>query len=258
MGKRRRTPGRKPAKQRAPRDEEAAVSASLALLWEGRERPARGPKPALSLDAVVGAAIDVADTEGLDAVTMTRLAERLDVTPMAIYRYVPGKDELVDLMNDAALGPPPTLAGAEWRVAVAGWARASLARFQGRPWLLETAQRRVPIGPNWMGWLDAGLDALEGSGLAPTERINAVMLVDGHVRATAQLSVGPAATQRWAQDFRRVLESTLGDPRYPALTRLAESGGFSRPAEQTPFDFGLERVLDGIAARLPPKRSRRR
>jgi AcrR family transcriptional regulator len=258
MGKHRQTRSRKSPDPRPPRDEGAAVSASLALLWEGRERPARGPKPVLSLDAVVGAAIEVADKEGLGAVTMTRLAERLDVTPMAIYRYVPGKDELVDLMNDAALGPPPAPAGSEWRVEMANWARASLARFQARPWLLETAQRRVPIGPNWLGWLDAGLRALEDSGLAPTERINAVMLVDGHVRATAQLSAGPSATQRWAQDFRHVLESTLGDPRYPALTRLAETGGFSRPSEETPFEFGLKRVLDGIDGRMPPKRSRRR
>ena len=88
--------------------------------------------------------------------------------------------------------------------------------------------------------------------------INAVMLVDGHVRATAQLSAGAAATQRWAQDFGRVLESALGDARYPGLTRVAEAGGFSRPADETPFEFGLERLLDGIGARLPIKRSRRR
>ena len=112
--------------------------------------------------------------------------------------------------------------------------------------------------PNWLAWLDAGLRALAGSGLAATEMLNAVVLVDGHVRATAQLSLGAAATQRWAQDFRSVLESALGDARYPSLTRLAEAGGFSRPADETPFEFGLERLLDGIAARVATRRSRRR
>lgn len=229
----------------------------LALLWGTRERPPRGPKPTLSLDAVVSAAIDVIDAEGLSALTMTRVAERLGVTTMAIYRYVPGKTELLDLANDAALGPPPSGGNGTWRVEIARWARASLARLEKRPWLLESAQHRVPIGPNWLGWLDAGLGALAGSGLAATEMLNAVVLVDGHVRATAQLSAGGVTTQRWAQDFRAVLNSALGDARYPSLTRVAEAGGFSRPAEETPFEFGLERVLDGIGARLAVKRSRR-
>jgi len=249
MGKQRGTRGRKTAERRSPRGESVEANPSLALLWGGRVRPARGPKPALSLDALVRAAIEVADAEGMGALTMTRVAERLAVTPMAIYRYVPGKDELVDLMNDAALGPPPPPSGEPWRIEMSRWARASLARFQGRPWLLETAQRRVPIGPNWMGWLDAGLQALENSGLAPDERITAVMLVDGHVRATAQLSASPAGTERWAQDFRRVLASVLGDARFPGLTRVAEAGGFSRAPAETPFEFGLSRILDGIAAR---------
>ena len=231
---------------------------SLALLWGTRERPPRGPKPTLSLDVVVAAAIAVIDAEGLSALTMTRVAERLDVTTMAIYRYVPGKNELIDLAIDAALGPPPASGNGTWRIEIARWARASLARLEERPWRLEWAQHRVPIGPNWLGWLDSGLGALAGSGLAATEMINAVMLVDGHVRATAQLSAGAAATQRWAQDFRTVLESALGDARYPSLTRVAEAGGFSRPAEETPFEFGLERLLDGIEARLAIERSRRR
>jgi len=257
MGKQRGKRGRRAA---AARESSGGgeQNRSLELLWGARERPPRGPKPTLSLDAVVAAAIDVIDAEGLSALTMTRVAERLGVTTMAIYRYVPGKNELVDLAIDAALGPPPAPGEGTWRTEIARWARASLARFEERPWRLESAQHRVPIGPNWLGWLDAGLRALAGSGLAATEMLNAVMLVDGHVRATAQLSVGAAATQRWGQDFRRVLESALGDARYPSLTRVAEAGGFSDPASETPFEFGLERVLDGIGSRVTTQRSRRR
>ena len=253
--------GRKPAEhERGVRDLDAEDSTSLALLWGQRARRARGPKPLLTLDAVVRAAIDVADAHGIGALTMTRVAERLDVTTMAIYRYVPRKEELVDLMNDHALGPPPTAGGATWRVEMARWARASLSRFQRRPWLLETATRRVPIGPNWLGWLDAGLRALEHSGLAPHEMIGAVMLVDGHVRATAGLSSGAAATERWARDFGRVLASVLGDPRFPSLTQVATKKGFSRAPSNTasPFEFGLERILDGLEARAGTRSARRR
>jgi AcrR family transcriptional regulator len=257
MGKQRGKRGRRPPATRESSGG-SEENRSLALLWGGRERPPRGPKPTLNLDAVVAAAIDVIDAEGLSALTMTRVAERLGVTTMAIYRYVPGKSELVDLATDAALGSPPGPGEGPWRSEIARWARASLARCEERPWRLESAQHRVPIGPNWLAWLDAGLRALADSGLAATEMLNAVMLVDGHVRATAQLSAGAAATQRWTQDFRRVLESALGDPRYPALTRLAEVGGFSDPASETPFEFGLERVLDGIGARVAAQPSRRR
>jgi AcrR family transcriptional regulator len=254
-------PGRKPAEHRSSaRDLGDESSPSLALLWGTRARPARGPKPVLTLDAVVRAAIDVADADGIGALTMTRVAERLDVTTMAIYRYVPRKEELVDLMNDHALGPPPAAGGGTWRVELARWARTGLSRFQGRPWLLETATRRVPIGPNWLGWLDAGLRALERSGLPPHEMISAVMLVDGHVRATAELSSGAAATERWARDFGRVLASVIGDSRFPALTQVATAKGFSRAPSnaESPFEFGLERILDGLEARASSRRSRRR
>jgi AcrR family transcriptional regulator len=224
---------------------------SLALLWEGRGPPARGPRPAFALDEVVRAGIDVADADGIAALTMARTAARLGVTTMALYRYVPGREVLVDLMTDAALGPPPAIAsaGGAWRDQLARWARGSLARFRAHPWLIDTAQARVPLGPNWFGWLDAGIAALAGSGLPPGEIVASVMLVDGHVRATAQLSVGAGTTDRWARDFARVLQAALGDARFPALTRLAAAGGFGADADWDAFEFGLARVLDGIAAR---------
>src|SRR5829696_2426943 len=178
MGKHRELGGRRSAEENRAKVRSAG-SPGLALLWGSRDRPARGPKPGLSLDAIVQAAIEAADTDGLGALTMTRVAERLGVTTMALYRYVPGKDEMVDLMNDAALGPPPASTGGAWRIETARWARSSLARFHGRPWLIDSVQRRVALGPNWLGWLDAGLRALSESGLSPSEMIPTVMLIDG-------------------------------------------------------------------------------
>ena len=237
--------------------ERADGGRSFELFWAARDRSPRGPKPGLSLDAVVRAAIALADAEGLEALTMLRVATRLGVTPMALYRYVPGKEELIDLMTDAARGAPPAPEGRAWRVEITRWARASLALFQRRPWLLESAQRRVPIGPSWLGWLEAGLLALSASGLPPHELVAAVMLIDGHVRATAQLAVGAAGTEQWGQDFGRVLHAVRGDARYPALTRVADAGGFDFGASDaaSPFEFGLRRLLDGLAGRAPRRRS---
>jgi AcrR family transcriptional regulator len=238
-------------------DSEDDGARSFDLLWGGRERPSRGPKPELSLDAVVQGAMRVADAQGLEALSMARVAAALGVTTMALYRYVPAKTQLVDLMIDSALGAPPAPEGRDWRSEISLWAGASLARLHARPWLLESVMRRAPIGPNWLAWLNAALRALSESGLAESEMMAAVMLIDGHVRATAQLSLGPAATQRWPWDFRRALDMTRSDPRYAALARVADAGGFSAPAED-PFEFGLQRLLDGIEAHVRKRRTRPR
>lgn len=231
---------------------------SFDLLWGSGARPSRGPKPALSVAAVIRAAIKIADTESLSTLTMTRVATELDVTTMALYRYVPGKDELVDLMIDSAMGQPPQPGGQDWRTEIAQWARASLGMFHVRPWLLESVMRRAPIGPNWLAWLNAALRALSDSGLAPGEMIPAVLLIDGHVRSAAQVDLGTTATALWAENFFRALQMTGGDPRYAALAHVASTGGFG-PSAQTPFEFGLQRLLDGIESWVrarSPKSSR--
>lgn len=235
---------------------------SYDLLWASPARVGRGPKPALSVDAVVRAAIEVVDAEGMGALTMTRVATQLDVSTMALYRYVPGKHELIDLMIDSALGTPPAPRGRAWRAEVTQWARSSLAVFQGRPWLLEAVMGRATIGPHWLAWLNGALQAFAESGLTAKDMVAAVLLVDGHVRSAAQVSLGPAASAQWAEDFGRVLQTVGGDARYSAVARVAGAGGFDRPtaAEESPFEFGLQRLLDGIEAftRARPRASAHR
>jgi AcrR family transcriptional regulator len=232
---------------------------SFELLWGSRDKGSRGPKPALSLDAVIRAAIEVVDAEGLAALTMARVAADLDVTTMALYRYLPGKNELMELMSDSAMGLPPDKGGGEWRFEVARWARASLAMFLEQPWLLEMIARRTTVGPNWLAWLNAALDALSDSGLPAKEMIPAVLLIDSHVRSTAQLRTGAPATPQWAENFGRVLQSVHGNARYATLTRLVMSEGFGAPGEDgpIPFEFGLQRILDGIESFVAGQRQPR-
>src|SRR5580658_9843244 len=96
----------------------------LDLLWGRRERGKRGPRPGLTPDAIVDAAVRIADTEGLDAVSMARVAAELGFTTMSLYRYVTSKDELLQLMwNASARGAETlTLAGETWRERLRGWA----------------------------------------------------------------------------------------------------------------------------------------
>jgi AcrR family transcriptional regulator len=231
---------------------------SVDLLWGSRERPSRGPKPGLNLDAIVDAAIHVVEAEGLAALTMAGIAEELKVTTMALYRYVPGKDELIDLMIDAALGTPPALTGQDWRTEVAQWVRTDLAVFRGHPWLLQTMTSRVPIGPNWLAWLESLLRALSATGLKANEQISVVFLVDGHARSAAEIALGVTSTPQWAADFGRVLGTVIGDNRFSALAGVATAGGFEKAGLNEHFEFGLQRLLDGIDAFVRAGSSQRR
>jgi AcrR family transcriptional regulator len=243
---------RRSARERA-REKRSGEKSSFGLLWGPTERPRRGPKPGLSLEA----AIQIADTEGLAALTMSRVATQLGVTTMALYRYVPGKGELLDLMIDAAGRPPPAPTGRGWRPDLAEWARASLATFQRRPWFLETMLGRVVMGPNWLAWLESALRAVSGIGLTAPEMMAVVLLVDGHVRATAQISLSVTGTAAWAANFGRVIETVSDDPRFPMVTAVMTGGDFEDSPPESDFDFGLERLMDGIETYIKARAGRR-
>ena len=117
---------------------------SVRLLWEPPVEPTRGPKAALSLSRVVEAAIKVADAEGLDALTMRRVAETLGFTTMSLYRHVPGKDELLDLMVDAVWGETEPPRGRPGGQGLEFFARQMWAMYRAHPWI--AAARGDPAG----------------------------------------------------------------------------------------------------------------
>jgi len=232
------------------REKKRDPQASLALLWGEQEQPRRGPKPSLTAERIVGAAIAVADAEGLDAVSMQRIAAELDVTTMALYRYVPGKTDLVDLMVDAALGAPPAVTDIPggWRPQLTAWARQCWALYRRHPWILTaTAMRRQLMGPNQLSWLDAALAALSSTGLSAGQQHDTFLLVIGHIRNLAQQFV--EHDEDGAQEWNRLSAELLArhGHRFPALTAAIAAGAFA-PHGDDPLDFGLERILDGVAA----------
>src|SRR5437899_2704205 len=125
-------------------DAENSLAADLALLWGLREPSRRGPKPGLTLEDIIRAAVDVADAEGLDAVSMARVAAHLGNSTMALYRHVKSKRELLLLMADSALEYPPEFPNdGDWRAGMTLWAHGVLASVRAHPWFL-----RIPIsGP---------------------------------------------------------------------------------------------------------------
>jgi AcrR family transcriptional regulator len=206
------------------------------FLWVPRTPPARGPKPALTRDQIADAAIAVADAEGLAAVSMQRVAADLGYTKMSLYRYLPGKSEMVAAMLERAIGEPPPPPHTGWRGRLTAWAEALLARYQAHPWALEATTGRRPIGPNELTWMETALAALPEEGLTGAERLDAVATIAGHVRALA--------AQVEESDLAAAIGLVLRDHagRFPHVVAAVTGGGQRDQA----FRFGLDRILDGL------------
>ncbi|WNM35882.1 TetR/AcrR family transcriptional regulator [Streptomyces sp. Li-HN-5-11] len=233
--------------QDGPRDPRAV----LALLWGEQGQPTRGPKPKLSPQRIAAAAAELADREGLDAVSMNKVAGEFGVSAMALYRYVPGKTELVELMVEAVLADGPDLSGVpdgDWRSAVREWTRQCARVYAAHPWMLGAlAMRRQIMGPCQLRWLDVALAALEPTGLRAAERHRVFLLLIGLVRNLAQQQ-RDAAVERDAE-WDRLAGDLLARhaDRFPALTKAIAEGAFE-PDGADPLEFGLDRILDGVQA----------
>jgi AcrR family transcriptional regulator len=216
----------------------------LELLWG--LRPPRGRRGGLSVDQIVEAAIELADAEGLEAVSMARVAERVGFTTMALYRHVSSKDDLLVLMQDAAVGPPPSwddgLEG--WRPRLERWATDLLAIYHRHPWWIHVPISPPAPTPSQMAWLERGLQALEETPLSEADKAAIALMVSGLVtweaRLATEISPGP---QRVYADVAR---SLADDERFPALGRAVAMGIFEDDSRERDFSFGLSIVLDGV------------
>jgi len=246
------------AREASGRGDPAAV---LALLWGVEEAgPRRGRRPGLSVDEIVRSAIELADRDGLDAVTMRRLAETVGVGAMALYTYVPGKAELLDLMLDRVYAD---MAHAEWpddwRDRVAAVAGENRALYEAHPWAAAVSTGRPPLGPGLLTKYERELAALEGLGLDDVEIDAALTFVLDFVRAAALAAHDAEATRRdtgltdeqWWAASAPFLERALDPGAYPTAARVGSAAGAAHGGAYSPdhaWTFGLERVLDGLAA----------
>ncbi|MBU1378908.1 MAG: TetR/AcrR family transcriptional regulator [Alphaproteobacteria bacterium] len=242
---------------------------SIDLLWGSPERGRRGPKPRYSADQVVDAAVAIADAEGLQAISVRRIAQELGVSPMSIYTYVPSKAELVGLMFDMVLGEtgdaqPP---GQGWREALTHVACERWKLSERHPWMLDLALHRPPLGPNLLARHETALRILDATGL---DDLTKDMVID----VLHSFLVGALLEAREAREAERV--SGLTDAQWfamaePALTARLDPTKFQhvlrlgeawRTADKAVvadpvwrFKFGLGVVLDGIGALIKARAS---
>ncbi|MFI6508495.1 TetR/AcrR family transcriptional regulator [Streptosporangium sp. NPDC050855] len=239
---------------------------TVELLW--REPRDAASRQGLSVGAIVRAAVEIADAEGIEALSMRRVGERLGFTGMSLYRHVPGKTQLVDLMCDAVLGEtvaeaePPAGAGDRdgWREALEAWARRHRALCHRHPWLAGVRGTRTVPGPNAVAGFEHALATVAGIGLGPAEMVAVVGLVGRFVEGEAVREAEVARVERRTgvseQDWWGARESLYAElSRYPTLTAVWEAGGYDEPED--PFEFGLRRVLDGVEVLVRQRDERR-
>jgi AcrR family transcriptional regulator len=234
------------------RGPEGALPTALAALWSGSP-PTRRPG-GLSRDRIVAAAIELADADGLAAVSMARLADRLDCGTMSLYRHVASKDELVVFMLAMAPGPPPPPADpADWRGAVTDWANGLWDVYHRHPWVLHASAAGPPADPGQLAWLEAGLAALARTDLGERDKVAAATAVLHYVRGAAALAIESATGAGdldWS-GYPRLLRRLVDADRFPAVAAALAGGAFDvRPGADPRADLltGLRWILDSVAA----------
>jgi AcrR family transcriptional regulator len=225
------------------------------LLWDPPSPSAgRGPRPRTSVAEVVDAGVSIADAEGLNALSIRKVANRLGIGAMFLYTYVPGRSELIELMIDRVYAdhglPDPAL---NWRARIEDWMRATLRIYADHPWLLDYNMARLPIGPHVLDVEEALYAALHAAGFSGSENVALANLVGWQLLGAARATIGDAAEERhtgvsaeayW--EARASFWATYFDEaRFPTMYAIWSSGGFDDPAGWD-FDRMIIRLLDAI------------
>lgn len=251
---------------------EDAVPDLIRRQWRLPEKPTRlGRRPTLDVETVITAAIELADAAGLEAATLPRISEKLGVTAMSLYRHIGSKEDLLQLMMDAASDVPsstsPPTTG--WRPGVRHWALELWELYRRRPWIAHIPLHRAPSGPNQILWLERGLQPLASTRLTWEQRIRAINLLSGFVRQSnllgQDLHEGRPTGQAQAQaehEYGLALTWLITADRFPNVAEMLASDVFAESDEPThvterkEFTDGLELVLDGLQVRIQDAEAR--
>lgn len=241
-----------PRKER--REEEVA-----AFIWQRIEHSGRGPRPSLTHDQIARAAIALADADGIEAVSMRRVAAELGAGTMTLYRYVATRDELLDLMIDAIIGDfgsADRLSG-DWRRDLAAEAHTNRAMMHAHPWSVALRYARPSFGPNGLANTERVLASVDGVGLDIDGKLDLVSTMSSFVLGFTQAELAEQEARRrtglsedqWRASMGPYIEGVLATKRYPFLERvIVDAEDFPDP--DAVFERRLDLVLDGLAARV--------
>ena len=247
------------------------MASGIDTVWTRDEEQAAGPQP-LSRATIVAAAIEIADTEGLEAVSIRRLATKLGARPMSLYSHIERKGDLIDLMVDEVMGGAILADGPpvdDWRESLRRIAQATRETARAHPWLIAIAFRRPFLGPNALRHIDQSLGTLSSLSLTPERKRAVLLAVDSYTLGFVRWEVkspevdgascagipedGPSA-----EEIDTYLAAQVATGKYPHLAELSELGSkdVSLGVKAERFDLGLEWLLAGIEAEVGGPRAK--
>ncbi|TWP49016.1 TetR/AcrR family transcriptional regulator [Lentzea tibetensis] len=223
------------------------------VVWERPEPPSRPVLAQLSRERIVRAAIGLADADGLEAVSLRKIAAVLDVGPMRLYGYIATKDELLDLMVDAVYAEIRP-AGDGWREVLRSLAETTRKAVHQHEWLADLIGGRPQLGPHALARGEAVMAALDGVDVDAVMPV--VAAVDAYVIGAVRREIAERRAERatgmdeqqWQVAFEPYLQRTFATGRFPALAAVVRDGAHL-DADQT-FQAGLAFLLDGIEAHV--------
>jgi AcrR family transcriptional regulator len=237
----------------------AGRAAEPEVIWARPERTGRGPKPAYSRADIAAAAVRIADADGLDAVSMRRVAAEIGCGTMSLYNYVPRKEDLYELMVDLISGEYELSGepGGDWRADMLDFAHQALGIMRRHPWVVRAMSTVYAISPNALRVLDRVLAGLEGLDVPPGTKLELFGMVNGSVMtfvaneqaiAERSRSVPWSAEQEQAVRGAYMMGQVMGGD-YPHLAALFAQGMAPPDDPEGTFDRMIGRLLDSFAPR---------
>lgn len=248
------------------------------VLWGLRSKPQRGPKPELSVDAIVDAAMALADAGGLEAVSMASVAKKLGFTTMSLYRHVAGKEELLALMwnGNARAAESLVLTGEGWRARLKEWAIVQRRAIDLHPWITQMPMASPPMAPNSAAFVEIALAAMDDTPLEGQAKLLAIGLLSSYTLSEARMAYDarraaeaaladhplvdqatqpPGSSDRGSEagptDYEGYLRLLLDEETYPRLYRLVWEAVDRPPADEwASYEAGLDLILDGVEAMI--------
>jgi AcrR family transcriptional regulator len=241
------------------------MASGIDTVWTRDAEQAAGPQP-LSRESIVAAAIEMADTEGLEAVSIRRLATKLEARPMSLYSHIERKGDLIDLMVDAVMGGsilPGPVPSDDWRDDLRRIAQRTRENTRAHPWMIAAAFRRPFIGPNALRHIDQSLAAVSSLPLAPERKRAAILAIDtytlGFVRWELKSMKGGKGAGACAgiedggpsgAEIDTYIAAQVASGKYPHLHELGGKKNMSLGVKAEAFETGLNWLIAGIEAEV--------
>jgi len=227
-------------------------------IWTRPERAGKGPAPSKTRQQIAAAAVALADADGMEAVSMRKVAAALQIGAASLYGYVHNKDELHELMVDwveGEDGSPPALSG-DWRGDLSTLAHRLRQSILRHPWMASVAAGRPSFGPNSLAWTEYGLAAMDELGLTIDEMLIASEVLQAFVRGFTlrefaerqALSRAGLEAAEWGRVLGPYLESVQRSGRYPRFTRVVQEARVphAENRQELMFTTGLDHILDSL------------